>query len=121
MDIQENLPQIYCSIHRLLAARLEKGKMEPFYKINAKMKAWMTRNGVREIGSVEWYDKYYNKTKPMPEGYVGVIYEAKEKKVVTISRKHFSLPSTRTIRPNPFYFEIPIELVEKALVLGYLP
>jgi hypothetical protein len=119
-EIQESLPQVYEAVYRLLADRLEKGNMEPFYKTSAKMRAWMNTNGVREIGSVEWYDMYYNKTKPMPEGYVGVIYEAKSKRTVRCKPKRKTLYS-RTIRPNPFYFEIPTELIEKALVLGCFP
>ena len=78
----------------------------------------MKRHYVREVGSVEWYARYYEKSVSAPEGYMGILYEAEWRKVTRSSRGRSVL---QTLRPNPFYLEIPFELVERGLVLGYLP
>jgi hypothetical protein len=113
--------EIYCAVVRMLGDRLERGSMVPFYKIGPKLRSWMKRHSVREVGSVEWYARYYEKSVPSPEGYMGVVYEADWKRVCRKPRSKYGQPVLQTLRPNPFYLEIPMELVERGLVLGYLP
>lgn len=114
-DIQNRLPELYEKIYKLLKERLERGEMIPFYKINKKMRAWMERHAIRDVGSSVWFKRYHYKTAPMPEGYVGVVYEAERKKSYVKTRK------LRTAYPNRFYLELPTELVSKSLVLGFMP
>jgi hypothetical protein len=121
-DLQENLPQIYSRVFLLLKERLQRGKMEPFYRINSRMKAWMRENRIKETSCPDWHAKYYEKTRPMPEGYLGLVYCA-DKKTVKTARylpNHGSF-LLRTLMPNSFYLEIPTEIVEKALALGFFP
>jgi hypothetical protein len=113
--------EIYSDVFRMLRNRLERGSMVPFYKIGPKLRAWMLRYSVREVGSVEWHARYCEKSVPAPEGYMGVVYEAEWKKVCRKPRSKYGHSVLQTLRPNPFYLEIPFELVERGLVLGYLP
>jgi len=96
--------------------------MEPFYRINSRMKAWMRENRIKETSCHDWHAKYYEKTRPMPEGYVGLVY-CTDKKTVKAARYVGSKGSIwpRTLTPNSFYLEIPTEIVEKALALGFFP
>lgn len=113
--------EIYCDVVRMLGDRLERGRMVPFYRIGSKLRAWMLRHSVREVVSVEWHARYCEKTVSAPEGYIGVVYEAEWKKVCRKPRLKYGHSVLQTLRPNPFYLEIPFELVERGLVLGYLP
>lgn len=110
--------ELYDKIYQLLTDRLEKGKMVPFYKISPKMKSWMKRNGIREVGHArEWYERYFKNGSWTPsgsfffrpsdpkQGYCGVIYHK------TKNGKYGKY----------FYLELPIDLVKKAIVLGFFP
>jgi hypothetical protein len=100
--------ELYDKIYQLLADRLEKGNMVPFYKISPKMKSWMKRNGIREVVYREWYERYFKNGSWTPgpkQGYCGVIYHK------TKNGKY----------GNYFYLELPIDLVKKAIVLGFFP
>jgi hypothetical protein len=109
--------QTYRKAYGLLRERLQRGKMEPFYKVNDKLWRWMGKNGVQKTSCPEWHRKYIEGGNCVRDGYFGIAYSAKEKVVSRRSRKN----PTATLRPETFYLELPIDLVEKALALGFFP
>lgn len=120
-EFQQNLPKLYNKIAPLLREKLERDGMVPFYCISPKMGTWMRRNAIRQIHCQEWHDKYINKTKPMPEGYIGILFAAKSKRVKQTRFKGNSNQGRtieRLVHPNDFYLEVPIDLCIKALALG---
>jgi hypothetical protein len=105
-------------VYGLLKERLQRGKMEPFYAVNGKLWSWMHRHGVKWIKSgSEWFGKYAEEGNSIRDGYFGLMYMADEKIVTRRSRKR----PRATLRPNIFFLELPIDLVEKALALGFFP
>lgn len=109
--------QAYRKVYGLLRERLQRGKMEPFYKVNDKLRGWMSRHGVKKTSGSEWHRKYVEGGNCVREGYFGLAYMAKTKLITRRSRKN----PRAMLAPNQFYLELPIDLVEKALVLGYFP
>jgi hypothetical protein len=112
------LEELQRKVYGLLRERLQQGKMEPFYTINGNFWNWMHRHGVKWIKSgSEWYGKYGGEGSPIRDGYFGLIYMADVKIVTRRSPKR----TRATFRPNGFHLELPIDLVEKALALGFFP
>ena len=109
-------PELYGKTFELLRKRLERGNMVPFYKISKRMRAWMSNHKIRQTTCADWHAKYYDKVRPMPEGYTGIVYEAERKTVIAKGLRY-----VRYLSPERFYLELPTELVSKALVLGMFP
>ena len=106
---QEEFANLHEKLEPILLERLKKGKMVPFYKINDKMRKWMSKNKIREVRRNEWHLRWGRDEKP--EGHVGMCFRADPK----------ATSSCRSMNPNWFYLELPVDLVLKALVFGEFP
>jgi hypothetical protein len=106
--------EIHQKVSVMLQERLQSGKMEPFYKIGKKMRAWMKKNGIRDRCRSSWrakYDEAWHERCDFQDEYFGTIYEPGSR----MTQRAFHLS------PDSFYLEIPSDLVRKSLVLGCFP
>lgn len=117
-DLDAN-PEIHERLLDLLKARLEKGKMTPFYKINMKMRNWMRKNKIEEVCRETYGNRYWHPQQiSRLDGYLGLVFRAEYREIGCRRR---GVLFDKVLRPSFFYLELPADLCEKVLILGEFP